>query len=88
MGEGAESVWLTFFASAVLDKLAKLLARRDDPEAEKYARTAEMLGRAAGEAWDGDHFLRGWYPDGTPLGGFSRAEDDFAGLDDEDDFLN
>ena len=26
--------------------------------------------------------------DGTPLGGFSRAEDDFAGLDDEDeDFL-
>ena len=27
--------------------------------------------------------------DGTPLGGFSRAEDDFAGLDDdEDDFLS
>ena len=25
--------------------------------------------------------------DGTPLGGHSRAEDDFAGLDDEDDFL-
>ena len=25
--------------------------------------------------------------DGTPLGGRSRAEDDFAGLDDDDDFL-
>jgi len=26
--------------------------------------------------------------DGTPLGGHSRAEDDFANLDDEDDFLD
>ena len=26
--------------------------------------------------------------DGTPLGGHSRAEDDFADLDDEDDFLD
>ncbi len=26
--------------------------------------------------------------DGTPLGGHSRAEDDFAGLDDDDDFLS
>ena len=26
--------------------------------------------------------------DGTPLGGHSRAEDDFAGLDDDEDFLN
>ena len=26
--------------------------------------------------------------DGTPLGSFSRASDDFAGLDDEDDFLD
>lgn len=26
--------------------------------------------------------------DGTPLGGRSRAEDDFAGLDDEEDFLD
>jgi len=26
--------------------------------------------------------------DGTPLGGHSRAEDDFADLDDEDDFLS
>ena len=26
--------------------------------------------------------------DGTPLGGHTRAEDDFAGLDDDDDFLD
>lgn len=26
--------------------------------------------------------------DGTPLGGHSRAEDDFAGLDDDEDFLS
>ena len=26
--------------------------------------------------------------DGTPLGGRARAEDDFAGLDDEEDFLD
>ena len=69
MGEGAESVWLTFFASIVFRDLGELLATRQDPEAEKYAKTAEMLGKAANDAWDGDHFLRGWYPDGTPLGG-------------------
>ncbi|MBQ3276790.1 MAG: hypothetical protein IJH47_07040, partial [Oscillospiraceae bacterium] len=73
MGEGAESVWLTFFASLVLDRLGEQLTRLGDPEAKKYARTAEMLGRAANDAWAGDRFLRGFYPDGTPLGGGQEA---------------
>ena len=73
MGDGAESVWLTWFASAVFSRFGALLRRLDHPEGEKYAAVARMLGAAANEAWDGDRFLRGWYADGTPMG--SRESD-------------
>ena len=66
MGEGSESVWLSFFASRVLDDLAALAP--DEAAAGKLRRAGEMLGRAANEAWEEDHFLRGYFGDGTPLG--------------------
>lgn len=68
MGEGAESVWLSFFASTVLHRFSLLLQRLGQPEAENYEKAAAALGSAANGAWDGDHYLRGWYGNGEPLG--------------------
>lgn len=73
MGGGAESVWLTWFASIVFHEFSLLLARLGEPGAERYETAAEALGTAAGEAWDGDRYLRGYYADGTPLGASGAA---------------
>jgi cellobiose phosphorylase len=66
MGEGAESVWLTFFASIVCEKLAPLCP--DASLSTRIRRAGETLGRAADAAWEEDRYLRGWYGDGAPLG--------------------
>ena len=64
-----ESVWLTWFAVAVLDGFLPLARRREDREAETLCLNwSERLRKAAVEAWDGEWFLRGWYDDGKPLG--------------------
>ncbi|MCI8479177.1 MAG: hypothetical protein HFE97_12750 [Oscillospiraceae bacterium] len=64
-----ESVWLTWFTAAVLESFAPICARMGEPDrAEKYRQTSAALAQAAGDAWDGSWFLRGYYDDGTPLG--------------------
>jgi len=70
-----ESVWLAFFLYAVLDAFAPLCSARGEPERERRYR-AEMarLASAAGNAWDGAWFLRGYHDDGTPLGSARNAE--------------
>ena len=69
MGPGAESVWLTWFFSIIAHRFAGLLNRLEEPEGDKYLQAARALGEAADRAWDGDRYLRGYYGDGTPLGG-------------------
>ncbi len=70
-GGRGESVWLTWFAAHVFASLAELLEERDGREdrvrllRENSARWAA----AANEAWCGAWFLRGYYDDGTSLGG-------------------
>jgi len=65
-----ESVWLTWFASHVLEHFAPLCKERGEEErGEQYLAAAEALCHAANEAWDGDWFLRGYYDNGAPLGG-------------------
>ena len=73
MGANAESVWLTWFASAVFHEFSALLTRLGEPGADRYETAALSLGAAADEAWDGDHYLRGYYADGTPLGASGAA---------------
>ena len=68
MGPGAESVWLTWFVSTVCHRFALLLDAMGEPGGERYEAAGRALGLAADAAWDGDHYLRGWYGDGTPLG--------------------
>ena len=73
MGERAESVWLTWFASGVFHDFSALLTRLGEPGADRYETAAASLGAAANEAWDTDHYLRGYYADGTPLGASGAA---------------
>ena len=73
MGPGAESVWLTWFASIVFHRFSLLLAELGESGAERYEEAARALGTAADRAWEGDHYLRGWYGDGTPLGGRGKG---------------
>ncbi|BCX02272.1 MAG: hypothetical protein KatS3mg053_0210 [Candidatus Roseilinea sp.] len=68
-GKG-ESVWLGWFACAVLRRFAEVCERMGEPEqAEAYR--AQLRGLAAAiesHAWDGGWYLRAFYDDGAPLG--------------------
>ncbi|MBR5381788.1 MAG: hypothetical protein IK136_04115, partial [Oscillospiraceae bacterium] len=64
-----ESVWLTWFFACVLEKMARLLRKLgDEQEAVRCEEAAARYREAAGQAWTGDRYLRGYYDDGTPLG--------------------
>ena len=66
---GGESVWLTWFAAHVLDRLAPVAeAEGGSARAAEWRSAAEGLRAAAERAWDGGWFLRGYYGDGAPLG--------------------
>ncbi len=60
MGPGAESVWLTWFASIVCRRFSLLLSELGERGHERYEEAARALGTAADQAWAGDHYLRGW----------------------------
>jgi cyclic beta-1,2-glucan synthetase len=69
-----ESVWLTWFFSHTARRFAALLekqGRKDEAAAALSA--AVRFGRAADRAWDGSWYLRGYYDDGSPLGGKESA---------------
>lgn len=71
-GQG-ESVWLTWFFSRIAGQFSALLERLDEKEAAKQCKkAARELGKRADAAWDGNHYLRGYFDDGTPLGSESH----------------
>ncbi len=74
-GQG-ESVWLCWFLKAVLDKFAPVAEKRGDTaRAERYKKEALMLLEAAEtEGWDGSHYARAFFDDGTPVGTSANAE--------------
>ncbi len=59
---GGESVWLTWFAALVFDRLGSVLGE------EELRNKAASLGRAAEGSWSEGQYLRGYYADGRPLG--------------------
>lgn len=63
-GKG-ESVWLTQFMIAVLRDFAPLCAA---DKVQSYLNRIPELTRAVETCWDGDHYLRAYLDDGTPLG--------------------
>jgi len=76
LGGKGESVWLAWFLKTVLDKFASVAEKRGDTErAARYHREALLLLEAAEtEAWDGTHYARAFFDDGTPLGTSASPE--------------
>ncbi|MFT8888364.1 MAG: glucoamylase family protein [Ethanoligenens sp.] len=70
-GGKGESVWLALFLVHVLDRFAPICrGMHDDARAEAYADRARALREAVdAHCWDGAWYLRGFYDDGSPLGG-------------------
>ena len=75
-GGTGESVWMAWFMVRVCHDFAPLCVVRGEPErAERYLDFARRLMEAANaRAWDGRWFLRGYYDDGSPLGGKASDE--------------
>ena len=71
-----ESVWLGWFAYAVLGDMASLCERRgSDADAARYGERAERLRSAVEEhGWDGDWYLRAFDDEGRPVGSAGNAE--------------
>ncbi len=74
-----ESVWLSWFAALVFEQMAAYGENRCDADTIfSWRRFSRELTDAAYAAWDGDHFLRGWHDDGTPVG---SAQSDACKID-------
>lgn len=71
-----ESVWLSQFASMVLEKMyAVLQITGDSDTGNEYLTIAQKLKSAVDEfAWDGDRYLRAFYDDGTKMGSVQSNE--------------
>ena len=69
-GGKGESVWLAMFLVMVLEGMAGLCrAKNEDAPAERFLHEANLLRERIDEhAWAGDHYLRAFWDDGTPLG--------------------
>ena len=64
-----ESVWLTWFFSCCVKRFADILIELGRQGADEYRALAAALGKAADRAWNGQWYLRGYWPDGEELGG-------------------
>lgn len=71
---GGESVWLSWFFACCVRRFSELLMSLCKPNSEKYRALAAEIGQAADSAWDGERYLRGFWPDGAPLGSKSCGE--------------
>ena len=69
-----ESVWLGWFFSCCAHRFAALLDQLGKPQAHRYRDYARQVGLAADEAWNGRWFRRGYWADGSPLGGDERID--------------
>lgn len=69
-----ESVWLSWFFAHTVRRFSDLLLMLCKLEPDRYRAEAERIGRAAEASWDGAWYLRGYWPDGTPLGSAKSAQ--------------
>lgn len=68
-GQG-ESVWLSWFLAHALDVFTPVAQARGDVARAAHWRThlGDLKHAIEGAGWDGTHYRRGYYDDGTPLG--------------------
>ncbi|MCU0789718.1 MAG: protein ndvB, partial [Nitratireductor sp.] len=71
-----ESIWLGWFLAQTLESFAKIAeSRGDKANARKWLQhRGSVMAAIEKHAWDGDHYLRGYYDDGSPLGADAAAE--------------
>ena len=65
---GGESVWLSWFFAHTVKRFADLLVMLCKQGSDRYRALAAACGNAADKAWDGSWYLRGYWPDGEPIG--------------------
>ena len=69
-----ESVWLGFFLSHAAGRFAGLLRRLKDADAARYEALSLAMLRAAEGSFNGRFYRRGYWADGTALGGEERID--------------
>ncbi len=69
-----ESVWMAFFLAHTAERFAALLQRLRDPEAERYRSLAARTLEAAEGSFNGRFYRRGYWADGSVLGGEERID--------------
>ena len=71
VGGAGESVWLSMFYAMTAKMFAKTAMIMGDSgyAVELEKRAAELLKSVDTHAWDGEHYLRAFYDDGTKMGG-------------------
>ena len=76
IGGRGESVWLAWMLAGTLDRFIKVAAERGDTaRSQTWQARLEALRQAIeSSAWDGHHYLRAFYDDGTALGSATSDE--------------
>ncbi len=69
-----ESVWLGWFLSCCAERFASLASRLCEGKFQRYRDCAQRAGQAANAAWNGRWYHRGYWADGSPLGGEARID--------------
>ena len=69
-----ESVWLGWFLSGCALDFSGLLESLGENDALRYRCLAQQIGRAAEASWNGRWYRRGYWADGSPLGGDERLD--------------
>ena len=68
MGEGAESVWLSFFWCICARSFADLLDSLKEKDGEFFRKNARELCMSCESCWNGSYWPRAYYGDGRQLG--------------------
>lgn len=71
---GGESVWLGEFFAHCAERFSKLLYSLCKSDHGRYHAAAHAVGEASERCFDGEKYIRGYYADGTPLGGGERID--------------
>lgn len=69
-----ESVWLSWFFAHTARRFADLSILLCKPNSEDFRAMATKIGNAANNAWDADRYLRGYWPDGEPIGSAKSSD--------------
>ena len=69
-----ESVWLGWFFADCCHRFARLLRRMGQEDWEYYSRLGEEMKQSCEKTFNGRFYPRGFFADGTPVGGDSRID--------------